>query len=156
MGPGWSLKKGICLVGGVGTGKTTLMKMFAENQRRSFRVVPCRRVVEKFEETKSEAIRHFSRDNYRPDWTQTIFLHKFTGFCFDDLGTEAVVKSYGNEVNVMLEILLNRYELFPNVTTHLTSNLNADQVESQYGTRLRSRMREMFNMLELSGNDRRR
>ncbi len=70
-------------------------------------------------------------------------------YCFDDLGTENSLKYYGNECNVMAEVLLSRYELFiqKKMLTHLTTNLSATEIENLYGNRVRSRMREMFNLV---------
>ena len=49
----------------------------------------------------------------------------------------------------MGEILLSRHELFINDRrkTHATSNLNAQELEERYGNRVRSRMRELFNLV---------
>jgi hypothetical protein len=49
----------------------------------------------------------------------------------------------------MGEILLSRYELFvgQGVVTHLTTNLRADTLETLYGDRVRSRLREQMNLL---------
>ncbi|MDA3943267.1 MAG: hypothetical protein PF694_06975 [Bacteroidetes bacterium] len=47
----------------------------------------------------------------------------------------------------MAEILLSRYDNLPFNQTHITTNLNADAIEQTYGSRLRSRMREMFNLI---------
>jgi DNA replication protein DnaC len=58
----------------------------------------------------------------------------------------------------MAEILLNRYDnpQTPWHYTHITTNLTAAEIEQYYGTRVKSRMREMFNMITLDGEDRRR
>lgn len=70
-------------------------------------------------------------------------------YCFDDLGAEQSLKYYGNECNVMGEILLSRYEYYVShdMLTHITTNLSATEIENLYGNRVRSRMREMFNLL---------
>ena len=49
----------------------------------------------------------------------------------------------------MAEILLSRYDLmkYEGVITHATTNLNADELEKIYGNRVRSRLREMFNLI---------
>ena len=75
-------------------------------------------------------------------------------FCFDDLGIEQPRKYFGNECNVMAEILLSRYELFVSkgIPTHVTTNLSASELEEKYGNRLRSRMREMFNLVAFDKN----
>jgi len=74
--------------------------------------------------------------------------------CFDDLGTESNLKYYGNECNVMAEILLSRYDVYiaKRIQTHITTNLSASEIESQYGNRVRSRMRELFNLIAYDNN----
>lgn len=49
----------------------------------------------------------------------------------------------------MAEILLSRYDLFitRRIPTHATTNLNAKELEDLYGNRVRSRMRELFNLI---------
>ena len=49
----------------------------------------------------------------------------------------------------MAEILLSRYDLFTSkrLQTHITTNLSASEIENFYGKRVRSRMREMFNLI---------
>ncbi len=70
-------------------------------------------------------------------------------FCFDDLGVESSLKHYGNECNTMGEILLSRYDQFIQfgTITHVTTNLNSVELEKMYGVRVRSRLREMFNLI---------
>jgi len=52
-------------------------------------------------------------------------------YCFDDLGSEQSLKYFGNECNVMGEILLSRYEYFVShvMVTHVTTNLSAPELE---------------------------
>jgi len=75
--------------------------------------------------------------------------HRLTGYCFDDLGAEQQIKHFGNDCNVMAEILISRYEQFieNNTVTHITTNLSASELESCYGNRVRSRLRQMFNLI---------
>ncbi|HEY9168952.1 MAG TPA: hypothetical protein VIN72_05665 [Lutibacter sp.] len=70
-------------------------------------------------------------------------------YCFDDLGLEPTDCHNTKDCNVMEEILLVRYDLFKtkNVKTHITTNLNAEELEARYGGRVRSRLREMFNLI---------
>ena len=86
------------------------------------------------------------------------FYQNQVGACFDDLGTERQGKHYGDAANVMEQIILNRYDNTnaPWYYTHITTNLTADEIENYYGTRVRSRMREMFNLITLEGEDRRK
>ena len=68
---------------------------------------------------------------------------------FDDLGVEPTGRHFGKDCNVLGEILLSRYDLFlsNNIKTHATTNLNAQELEERYGNRVRSRMRELFNLV---------
>ncbi|SDE61076.1 hypothetical protein SAMN04487992_102224 [Cellulophaga baltica] len=51
----------------------------------------------------------------------------------------------------MGEVLLSRYELYiqskHKIKTLATTNLSADELEKQYGNRVSSRMRELFNLI---------
>jgi hypothetical protein len=75
-------------------------------------------------------------------------------FCFDDLGIEQPIKYFGNECNLMAEILLRRYDLFiqKGTLTHITTNFSASELESMYGSRVRGRMLEMFNLVAFVRN----
>ena len=65
----------------------------------------------------------------------------------------------------MGEILLSRYDVItsdnqmlkpthskPLALTHITTNLNAQELEEKYGERVRSRMRAMFNLFAFDQN----
>jgi DNA replication protein DnaC len=157
---GYSLSKGIMLLGPVGCGKTTLMRLFRHNQVNSYVEVSCRRVADDYAQKDnggSVAIKHYS--SLLVNQPVDMFGDTTRGMFYDDLGTEEVKKHFGNEVNCMAEILLNRYDN-PELQgrTHLTTNLSADEIEAVYGTRVRSRIRGMFNVLKFdkSANDRRK
>lgn len=49
----------------------------------------------------------------------------------------------------MAEILISRYEHFVEnkAITHITTNLSASEIEKAYGNRVRSRLRQMFNLV---------
>lgn len=54
----------------------------------------------------------------------------------------------------MAEILLSRYDLFVSkrIPTHLTTNLSASEIETHYGLRVRSRLRQMVNLIAYDKN----
>jgi len=140
---GISLKKGILLSGPVGCGKTTLMtllRLFLPGDNR-YIMKSCRDVSFEFIQEGYSVILKYSKQAFNQD--------KPKMYCFDDLGTENNLKYYGNECNVMTEILSSRYDLFVSrqMITHITTNLNSSEIESLYGIRVRSRMREMFNLV---------
>lgn len=154
---GLSLQKGLLLCGPVGTGKTTMMNLFTGNQKQSYTLVSCRKMADQFKTYGEEFLHVWSRPLNTPSSLDN-FYQKQLGVCFDDLGTEGVKKNFGDAVNVMQDIILNRYDNSetPHHFTHITTNLTAEEIGEYYGQRVRSRMREMFNKIELTGNDRRK
>ena len=54
----------------------------------------------------------------------------------------------------MGEILISRFDIFKQkgIKTHITTNLNADELQEKYGERVLSRMREMFNLISFDEN----
>lgn len=139
--------KGICLFGGVGVGKTTLMKMLFRNQKQSYIMKMCRAVEDEFSQDGDQVLKRYgiAREVSR---NADPFGHQVLGYCFDDLGTEPMSKYYGKDTNVMAEIILNRYDNnLPFSQTHITTNLSVDQIAARYGTRVTDRMRQMFNLI---------
>lgn len=147
---GIDLSKGILLSGPVGVGKTTimnLMRLFESVQNR-FIMKTCRDVSFDFIKDGYDTIHKYSRHSFQQN------THAPKTYCFDDLGIENTIKYFGNECNVMAEVLLSRYDLFVSrqMITHLTTNLSASEIETSYGNRVRSRMREMFNLVAFNKN----
>ncbi len=141
-----SFRKGILLSGPVGCGKTSLMnilRFFLKPEER-FNMKPCRNVSFEFIQEGYSVIHRYSHQSYKYGVP--------VAWCFDDLGTENNLKYYGNDCNVMAEILLSRYDLFvsSHMATHITTNLNSTEIEEIYGTRIRSRLREQFNLIAFS------
>jgi DNA replication protein DnaC len=138
-----SLQKGILLSGPVGCGKTSLMTLIRFFQPRDNRFImkSCRDVSFEFIQEGYAVILKYSRNSFNKEIPLM--------YCFDDLGTENNLKYFGNECNVMAEIILSRYDKFIShkMITHITTNLNSSEIESLYGIRVRSRMREMFNLI---------
>ncbi|WP_282073982.1 ATPase [Polaribacter atrinae] len=128
--------KGILLSGPVGCGKTSLMKLLPHivPHQNKHMVVPARNITFSFNKNGFSVIEEYGNNGF---------------FCFDDLGVETTGRHFGKDCNVMGEILLSRYDLFlkNNVKTHATTNLNAAELEEKYGNRVRSRMRQLFNLI---------
>jgi DNA replication protein DnaC len=137
------LNKGLLLSGPIGCGKTSLMNLmkYITPTDHKFYLKPCRDISFEFIQDGYDVIHKYSKGKLYQSEPKTI--------CFDDLGTENNLKYYGNECNVMAEILLSRYDIFisKNIQTHITTNLSASEIETYYGNRVRSRMRAMFNLI---------
>lgn len=133
---GIDIKKGLLLSGPVGCGKTSLMKLLRHitPHKRAYEIIPCRNTVFSFNHLGYKTIEDYGNERF---------------YCFDDLGVEPTGRHYGQNCNVMGEILLSRYDLFikSKLKTHCTTNLNAQELEDRYGNRVRSRMRQLFNLV---------
>lgn len=133
---GIDLNKGILLSGPVGCGKTSLMKLlrYIVPHCKPYEVIPTRNITFGFNNLGFKTIEEFGNNKF---------------FCFDDLGVEPSGRHFGKDCNVMGEVLLSRYDLLlkHNILTHATTNLNAQELEDRYGNRVRSRMRQLFNLI---------
>jgi DNA replication protein DnaC len=161
------LKKGIALVGPVGSGKTLIMKVFVallqsfyeaeiKDAKECFRFPDVSFIPAKIIST------NFIVENFCTDGMQSI--QRFISgphaamICFDDLGSEPGKSNYmGNAISVMSTIISRRYERgkpFQNFC--FTSNFGLSQLGAYYDPRIESRLIEMVNFIELLGNDRRK
>ncbi|WP_335976101.1 ATPase [Gaetbulibacter jejuensis] len=128
--------KGILLSGPVGCGKTSLMKLlrYIVPHHKPYEVIPARNITFAFNNIGYKTIQEYGNSSF---------------YCFDDLGVETTGRHFGKDCNVMGEIILSRYDLFlqRKIRTHATTNLNAQELEERYGNRVRSRMRQLFNLI---------
>lgn len=149
-GGAWSLHKGIALIGNIGCGKTKMLKGFNINPTNSFVSVSTRKVVGEYCDKTNGGPNVINKYSDLVSVNPKEHLgQRHVGRLFDDLGTEDVGKHMGNELNVMANIILDRYDLNElKGKTHVTSNLTATEIEEFYGGRVRSRIREMFNWIK--------
>lgn len=146
-------RKGLWLMGDVGTGKTTLMRLFAEFARersQGFKIHTCSDVASRYALTGNLDLYTLNREGY---------LGHPVAMCFDDLGREPLEACYfGQRLNVMQHILHVRYSLWQTsgLKTFVTTNCDVNDVEALYGRYIRDRVREMFNIVIVGGQSRRR
>lgn len=141
-----SLNCGLMLQGNVGSGKSCLMRIFQLLNLKPLVYKPCREVATEFMDKGFAALKTYSKAVAgNPGET------KYVVYCFDDLGAEDNLKSWGNEVNVMAEIIQDRYERWKSfgTVTHFTTNLTRSEIEARYGDRILSRLQEMNNFITL-------
>lgn len=156
-GKNYSLDKGILFRGPIGCGKTFLFKCLTngDHHRKDLQfnlplsfpksnIVSCKTMEREFGINGYAAIdKYTKRVSIR-----TIPNHQYM---FDDLGTESVSTSnYANKANVMETLIMERYDMLIDydIKTHITTNLvSGDAIEELYGPRVRSRFRQMFNVI---------
>jgi hypothetical protein len=138
------LSKGIFLYGGCGTGKSFLFEVmrFALRPTNYHAFFDWASVPAIYDRALAKNINFSS-------WYHGNKL-------FDDLGfSRGDIKHFGNEINPMQTIFTHRYEQFTRTgqITHVTSNLAPKAFEGRMDERIMSRLPEMFNLIELSGED---
>jgi DNA replication protein DnaC len=155
--PNPSLTKGIFLAGNFGVGKTWMMKLFVKNQRQVYHVYNAKYLADAYEKEGEGAIEPFLVKTKNAYNDAACFFQPYAGLCIDDIGTEDRKTNYGNKKNVIADIIERRYEKgHIGIWLHGTTNLTADQINSFYGGRVSSRLREVVNLIEVSGEDRRK
>lgn len=152
-----SLEKGILLAGNFGVGKTWFMQLFQKNHRQVFFIKNCKEIANEFMTIGEEKMDDYAilRKNAVND--SSSFFQTHTGICLDDIGTEDIKVHFGNRKNVIGDLIERKYEnKSVGVYLHATTNFTAEQLKEFYGQRVTSRMRQIFNFIELKGIDRRR
>ena len=134
------LQKGILLVGKVGNGKTTIAKILGDIigicNNIHFDFLPCSELAEITQ--RNESLDRYYR---RP-------------LIMDEIGRESdVVKVYGTQRSPVIEILNKRH--VNNAITFATSNFDLSDLGKKYGFYIEDRIKEMFNIIVLSGDSRR-
>ncbi|HZG00412.1 MAG TPA: hypothetical protein VEY71_05380, partial [Chitinophagales bacterium] len=154
LGRSWSLEKGILIVGPVGCGKTSMLRLFEMNQKRSFRMFNTLEVYEdiRCQKEKGDRKRLVAQLAGRQPGMhgKVVFGQDYEDVALDDLGTDQACNDYGTSEDFIADLLYKRHEA--KLTTHGTSNLvklDADHFpfRERYGDRLASRFAQMFNMI---------
>lgn len=145
---GLDMDKGICLVGGVGMGKTFMMESFQQF---------CQKLpIKKFVMKGAEDVYDEMASSTNP--TKTMTKYYKGPWCFDDLGAEPLIfQDYGNKRAYMERIFFKRNEAFRRgyMTTHVTTNLMPSDIKERYGERFYDRFKEMFNVIHMTAKSKR-
>lgn len=146
--------KGILVIGPIGVGKSAMMKIL----QRLFKDT-----VRKFRWVKSSDLRDMIEEYTLPEIKEMYGKKCLYDLYIDDIGLAGSQKNYGNVVNVISEIIMDRYELFveSGYRTHFSSNLideikdninNDATLETVFGARVVDRMKEMCEMIIWEGD----
>lgn len=150
--------KGAVLIGNVGSGKTTTMRIFQQVSHMLKRDgnIPewGRMVIPGILSTRQIQMRFGAEgDSFLLELSEQNFL------CIDDLGSETpIVNQYGTKSDPIASLLFLRYEKWQQskVRTYATSNLTKEQLKTRYGERLFDRMKEMFIFIVMKGESKRK
>jgi DNA replication protein DnaC len=144
---GMDFEKGILLFGNVGTGKTTLMRLMCECPHAPFQIVSAQEVVNEYQKKDGvQILESYTRLTHNPVGGR-YFGNRNIGLCIDDVGTETEGRSFGNQKNVVGELIMSRYANLRGPYTHLTTNATREELKAYYGLRAYDRMKEMFNVV---------
>lgn len=151
-GSPYDLRKGLWFDGTIGSGKTTLMRVFRElllAQRKAFRM-----------DTAAEMANLYSTTGSLDLYINNSFGYseKPIELCIDELGREQLpAVHFGNKLNVMQYILQQRYGLWQRsgVITHVTTNLSPGEVIDKYEDFIFDRCRHMFSIVSFTGKSKR-
>ena len=159
--------KGLWLEGDVGTGKSTLLNIFSHHLRRSwngagFKIYNCSTIANEYahrpkfkdnDDTSLDALDKYTYNRYGYN------AHSRVHMCFDELGRESIpAVHFGQKLNVMEHILHIRYTYWQSekLLTYVTTNKDADEIELLYKDYIRDRRAEMFNIIAMTGESRRK
>lgn len=133
----YSLKKGLLIRGVSGLGKTFLIKCVKDNELNPIDIFS---TIDIAETVKEEG-------NFTIQTNKLIYL--------DDVGTEEhIVNHYGTKINWVKNFIELYYTRnFPFNKLIVSTNNSFQEIEEKYGFRVRSRIKEMFNVINVSGKD---
>ncbi|MCM1369849.1 MAG: hypothetical protein NC204_05695 [Candidatus Amulumruptor caecigallinarius] len=147
------LKKGLFLYGNVGTGKSTLLMVVKEFTKRLG--------IKRHNGFSSFGVNKVAGD-VCPEFASSGYkgIERFISApaqAFDEVGAETIPTAhFGENCNVMKNILMARYDRRFSNLTHITLNLSEEGFRKAYGDRVYDRSKEMFNFVEFGGPTRRK
>lgn len=164
---GIDIDKGLLLSGPVGCGKTSLMKLLPHiaPHKTNYEIIPTRNIVFNFNTSGFEILEQFNDtknycfDDLGVEPTGSHYAKEcnvmgeilisrydlFTNNKSNPLGKSRMVgeRPAQSAVEGSRSMVAERSRSM----THITTNLNAQELEDRYGNRVRSRMRELFNLI---------
>ena len=129
-------KKGLLLFGPNGTGKSTAMRQHTEKM------------------WNGTALQFASK--IASEGTDCIQRYSMHDMYIDDLGRErATVANYGDKnITPLHDLIHYRYEIFITLgyKTHISTNLDFNELEERYGVAIADRIKEMCDVIVFKGD----
>jgi energy-coupling factor transporter ATP-binding protein EcfA2 len=142
------LCKGLIITGPTGCGKTAILRILRAlmPQPQKFPMHSCVGIGLQFRKEGYKVIERYGIGSFEP------YVNTPRPVCFNDLGFEKNIDYFGKDINVMADIFFHRYDLFMehHMLTHITTNLASKELEERYGNVIRSRIRQMCNLINFS------
>lgn len=136
---GYSFKKGLLIRGISGLGKTFLVKCIAKNELNPILILSMLEI--------SDEIKEHGEYDLNPGENKIVYL--------DDVGTEEpTINHFGTKINYFknfVELIYLRNNFFNKLI--LSTNNSFSEMEEKYGFRVRSRIKDMFNIVDVKGKD---
>lgn len=136
---GYNTKKGLMIRGNTGVGKTYMVKCIATNEYNPIRIHSMLSI--------NNEIKNSEFGDYNMKYARIHYI--------DDVGTTTpIINHFGTKINWFKDFIeLESFE--KNNFSHLiiSTNCSFDEIEAMYGFRVRSRMAEMFNVIDVEGED---
>lgn len=138
---GYSFKKGLLIRGISGLGKTHLVKCLQQNELNPILILS---MIEIADEIKDQGEYEIRLGN-----NKIVYL--------DDVGTEEpTINHYGTKISffknfIELVYLRNQNKTFNKLM--ISTNNSFSELEAKYGFRVRSRVKDMFNIIDVGGED---
>ncbi len=166
-----SPKKGLLILGNVGSGKTFLFRVLQDiltsnevltlNNSEILKsqlfkktgISNCYQIANLVAKDGEQILRNYIEGAIFKSNNGRSLIKKH--HCFDDLGVEEEKNHFGSKIDAMADIIFGRYDLFLkyNLLSHFTTNLTIDEIISRYGHRVTSRLMQMCNIVILGSGD---
>ena len=155
----YKLRKGLLLKGDKGRGKSYSMdfifpKITSILGINKYITFTSKSFTSDVKEFGNRAMRKFEIYNVPKDKGDISYREK--DIYIDEIGAEVkTVLNFGNRYSPILDILDERYRIFQKIgtRTHISTNLELNEFRTEYDERIYSRLFEMFNIIDLRGDD---
>ena len=154
----YDLKKGICLTGTYGVGKSSIFNIFHEYLKLNF---PFNNNLYRI-----SSIEDLISNSKNEDFLNSLFLLNIKenevgakkanpiNILINEFGHKYDMKIYGTDVNEFIDMfLMKRYDIFQQYgkLTHITTNFDAKQLKGLFHPKIYDRFKEMLNIIPVTG-----